>query len=105
MIVSQASGATQTTATSGTAAAITLNAGNRAAPYLLICNVASTVAFVCVSVDATTATTSHLPIMPNSSIVVGNPKPGAAGTNITVSTILASGTGVVYVTGVDVVGT
>lgn len=104
MIVSQ-NGATQTAATSVAAAAITLSAANRSAPYLLICNVSSSIAFVAVSTDATVATAAHLPVMPNEAVVVGKPMPAAAATNVTVSTILASGTGNVYVSGVDAVGT
>lgn len=106
MIVSQGAGATQAITTGAASASATLNAGNRAAPYLLIHNRCAVVTFVNVSTTAAAATTGSLPVAPNESVVIGNPKPMESGTNITVAAINVDATaGVVYVTGVDVVGT
>ena len=53
MIYSQGAGATQALSTSVTSAKANLNAGNRAAPYLLIVNASTSVAFVCEAATVT----------------------------------------------------
>jgi hypothetical protein len=105
MIYSQGAGATQALSTSVTSAKANLNAGNRAAPYLLLVNLSAAVAFVRVSTDNSDATASDLPIGPNESVVIAKTMPMAAATNVTVAAILSSATGSLYITGVDIVGT
>lgn len=72
----------------------------------MVVNKGTVVTFVRVSTTADAATTADLPILPDSMLVIGKPMPQAGATNITVAAINASATaGVLYVTGVDVVGT
>lgn len=105
MIYSQGAGATQALSTSVTSAKANLNAGNRAAPYLLIVNASTSVAFVKVSTDNADATANDLPIGPNESVVIAKTMPPAAATNVTVAAILSASTGSLYITGIDVIGT
>lgn len=105
MIYSQGAGATQALSVSAASAKANLNAGNRSAPYLLIVNPVAGTAFVKVSTDNADATVNDLPIAPNSSVVIAKTMPPDAATNVTVAVIMATGTGSVYITGVDVIGT